>query len=891
MVNRIYVVSEIADQKLKSRVLVYTIEKRFSKMQLRRIGAMLTNPVSEHFFINVFPHHEKFPAIEVGFLPGVTDNVGSTAREMIEDGLSVRFAEGEGVYSSQITDAKTFINPLIQRIAINGKLPVPRVHLTNNPKADKVPLDVSEDELLAIGKLGIKNSDGTRRGPLALDLGSMKAIQAHFQTLHRSPTDVELESLAQTWSEHCKHTIMNSPIDDISEGLFSYYIRRATDKILKTKKNFCVSVFSDNSGAITFDRTYILTHKVETHNSPSALDPFGGAVTGIVGVNRDCIGFGMGAKPIANTYGFCVGEPDDTSVVYRDASRTQPLYCPKRILEGIVRGVNNGGNCSGIPTPLGFVYTNKRYKGKPLVFVGTVGLIPRRIRGKRSWVKKARVGDYIVMIGGRVGLDGIHGATFSSEALSAGSPATAVQIGDPITQKKLSDVLVNEARGLGLFTSITDNGAGGLSCSVAEMAKECGGCVVHLEKVPLKYPGLSPWQVWISESQERMTLSVPKKKWRKLKALCLRRGVDVTRIGLFTKSNRCVVMQNKKKIMDLSMNFLHNGLPCTHLYTTPMSLRGVETTKQSHVTELLSDPSIAGFSWISDQFDHEVQGTSVTKPLQGKGRVNADAIVIRPVLSSHKGIVLTHALFPEYGDIDPYQMAVLAVDTAVARAVVAGADPERIALLDNFCWCSARDPKRLWQLKEAARGCYDAAIKYGTPFISGKDSMFNDFRGFDEKGNSVKISIPPTLLISAIGIVEDVRKSVTLDFKFPGDLIYMLEGTKKAYDALARAERYELVASGVAVAPGKVEVAIAKSAIAGMLGARVNRAECRLMVSVDPKKKQAFERVMRRVQCESMGVVTETPNIIIGDSVNGNVVENVTLDACVNAYRSAFLGY
>lgn len=852
---------------------------------------MLTNPVSQHFFINVFEHPEKFPrAMEVGFLPGVTDNVGNTVREMIEDGLGVRFVQGEGVYTSQITYVKTLINPLIQRIAINEKLPVPRVHLKNGSMADKVSLDVSEEELLAIGKLGIKNVDGTRRGPLALDLGSMKAIQAHFQTLHRSPTDVELESLAQTWSEHCKHTIMNSPIDAIPKGLFAHYIKRATDEILSTKKNFCVSVFSDNSGAITFDRTYVLTHKVETHNSPSALDPFGGAVTGIVGVNRDCIGFGLGAKPIANTYGFCVGELLDTKVAYRDALCTQPLHSPRRILEGIVAGVNSGGNCSGIPTPLGFVYTNKRYKGKPLVFVGTVGLIPRRIKGKRSWIKKACVGDYIVMIGGRVGLDGIHGATFSSEALSAGSPATAVQIGDPITQKKLSDVLVNEARDLGLFTSITDNGAGGLSCSVAEMAKESGGCVVHLEKVPLKYPGLSPWQIWISESQERMTLAVPKKKWRKLHTLCLRRGVEVTRIGVFTKSSRCVVIHNEKKVMDLSMNFLHHGMTKIHLHTKAVRLNSLPFgTKR--LLSLLSSHSHAGFSWISDQFDHEVQGTSVTKSLQGKGRVNADAIVIRPVLSSYKGIVLTYALYPEYGDIDPYHMAVLAIDTAVARAVVTGADPNRIALLDNFCWSSARDPKRLWQLKEAARGCYDAAIKYGTPFISGKDSMFNDFSGFDEKGNAVKISIPPTLLISAIGIVEDVRKSVTLDFKFPGDLIYMLEGTKKACEALARAVKFELVASGVAVAPGKVAVAIAKSAIAGMLGARVYTKEGRLMVSVDPNKKQAFEFVMRSVRCEPLGVVTQTPKIIIGNSVNGNFVENVTLDACVNAYRSAFMGY
>lgn len=916
MINRLFVVPTVPDARAEIRsqqigrdvflVDVYTIEAHFTPRQLKKIGGMLINPEVQQVYFNTFSPPKLFSrSFEIGFLSGVTDNVASTAREMIENELCMKFDEDEGVYTSQITYlsgngtqketeqiARNFMNPLIQRLGLGKEMSVPRVQLAGKASADPVDLDVPDEELLRIGKLGIKNADGTRRGPLALDLSSMKAIQAHFKTLRRNPTDVEIESLAQTWSEHCKHTIMNSPIDDIPEGLFRRYIKGATEFIRKKKgkKDFCVSVFSDNSGAIAFDRDWVITHKVETHNSPSALDPFGGAITGIVGVNRDCIGFGLGAKPIANTYGFCIGEPDDATLLFRDKERSRSLLPPRRILDGVVAGVNSGGNCSGIPTPLGFVYADSQYKGKPLVFVGTVGLIPRKKNGRCLYKKQARPGDYIVVVGGRVGLDGIHGATFSSEALSDGSPATAVQIGDPITQKKLSDALVKEARDVGLYHSITDNGAGGLSCSVAEMAKESGGCIVTLDKVPLKYPGLAPWQIWISESQERMTLAVPKMQWRKLKSLCHRRGVEATIIGTFTKSGRCVVRHNGNKVMDLSMEFLHNGLPRAHLHTVPLSLRSRQPAeKQSHV-QMLSHPSIAGFSWISEQFDHEVQGTSITKPLQGKGRVNADAVVIRPILSQNRGIVLTHALYPEYGDSDPYRMAVAAIDSAVVIAVAAGADPEHIALLDNFCWCSARDPKRLWQLKEAARGCYDAATAYGTPFISGKDSMFNDFSGFDKNGNPVTISIPPTLLISAIGTIDNVQKSVTIDLKFPGDIIYVLDGTKNLCDTLARAIGSELVASAISVGRGGETVAIVKSALAGMLGVDVSLRSGRVIASVNPKKKRAFEHLMDSVKYKHIGVVTETPQVIIR-SVQKNSLVNTTLEECMKAYHSTFSGF
>ena len=512
---------------------VYTIEKNVTSAHLKKIGSVLSSPVTQKVYCDTFFPQKSFDwAVEIGFLPGVTDNVAATIKECIGDHLKISFNEKEGVYTSTLlfligslskSDAEkiaySFANPLIERVSIKSSLQykndrgmdmiVPRVTLLTAPHVDLVEFNVSDEELIAIGKQGIQDGNKERRGPLALDLPSMKAIQKYFSVKGRSPTDVEVESIAQTWSEHCKHTIFSRPLDEISDGLYKHYIKRATVEIRKKlgKKDFCVSVFTDNSGAIAFDKNYLVTHKVETHNSPSALDPFGGSITGIVGVNRDAIGFGLGAKPAANTYGFCFADSLDNVPLYKDKEKTRPLLSPKRIMDGVIAGVNSGGNCSGIPTPQGFVYVDPRYKGKPLVFVGTVGLIPNK---KHLYEKKARNGDYIVMIGGRVGIDGIHGATFSSESLSSGSPATAVQIGDPITQKKLSDMLIKEARDMGLYTSITDNGAGGLSCSVAEMAKECGGFIVDLEKVPLKYPGLSPWQIWISESQERMLVVVKK---------------------------------------------------------------------------------------------------------------------------------------------------------------------------------------------------------------------------------------------------------------------------------------------------------------------------------------------------------------------------------------------
>ena len=648
----------------------YLVNAAISADEADAVGRSLINRVTQSFTVNTpyVPELQFDWAVEIGFLPGVTDNVSHTVREVIEDLLKKEIDHEKGVFTStsyfikgslsrQQIDALSLelYNPLIQRARVlcrseylkegfGHQMPV--VHIEGQPKADLVSLDLSDDELVNIGKQGIADKDGSRRGPLALDLASMKVIQKYFRDVEkRTPTDIELESIAQTWSEHCKHTIFSAKVGDNDAGIFKKYIRAATERVRKEKgdRDFCLSVFSDNAGGIIFDENYIVADKVETHNSPSALDPFGGSITGIVGVNRDLMGFGMGARPVANRYGFCFANPFDTVPLYRKKNKESQLLSPRRIMDGVIRGVNAGGNCSGIPTPQGFVYFDDRYKGKPLVFVGTIGLIPRVVNGKPSVEKCARPGDLVVVAGGRVGKDGIHGATFSSEALSSGSPATAVQIGDPITQKKMSDAIVKEARDLDLYSSVTDNGAGGISCSVAEMAKESGGFEADLDKVPLKYPGLSPWEIWVSESQERMTFSVPPAKADQFIDLMRRRGVEAVVIGTFTNTGRGVVKHRGTTVLNMDLDFLHNGLPRKELashYTQASRTKKLPEAASDYTKafkDILSRLNICSFGFISSQYDHEVQGNSVIKPLQGKGRVNGNASVIRPVLSSKKG--------------------------------------------------------------------------------------------------------------------------------------------------------------------------------------------------------------------------------------------------------------
>lgn len=896
-------------------------------------------------------------ALEIGFLPGVTDNIGHTASEL----LTLAGAnDNTACYSAQLflisgdineNDIKSIAadlhNPLIQRATIKNQnqftqdggmgITIPQVHLSNqNTLADEIDLNIDDAGLEEIGNKGIKNPDGSYRGPLGLSLADMKTIQSHYKNLGRNPTDVELETLAQTWSEHCKHTIFASPIDDVKDGLYKHYIKRATQDIraARGENDICVSVFSDNAGAIIFDDNYLITDKVETHNSPSALDPFGGAITGIVGVNRDCIGFGQGAKPILNRYGFCLADPRTDPKLYRDPKQQTAILSPETIMNGVIAGVEAGGNCSGIPTPQGFVYFNDDYVGKPLVFVGTIGLIPREINNKPSHEKGARPGDKIIMAGGRVGRDGIHGATFSSVALDEGSPATAVQIGDPITQKKMSDAIIKEIRDLGLYSAITDNGAGGLSSSVGEMAEVPGGFHLELEKVPLKYPGMAPWEIWISESQERMTIAAPEENCDKIIEIFAKRGVEATIVGTFTETGNAHITYDGQTVMDMTMDFLHDGNPVINLETTftPGGTPEPELNSNEDHAETLLDimarPNIASKEFISTQYDHNVQGSACIPPLQGPGRVYAETTISKPVFESDKGVVLSQGLFPLYSHINTYHMATASLDLAVRNAVAAGVDYNQLALLDNFCWCSSDEPQRLGQLKKSAEAIYEAAVHYGTPFISGKDSMFNDFKGFDDKGQSVKISAPPTLLISSIGVIPDIEQSISLSPKAIGDLVYIIGETKdelggseyydhmgqlgtnvpetnletnhQLYRYYSRAARKNLIASAIAVHQGGLAVALAKKAIAGQMGMDIDLSHIdlplqkalysestgRILVTIAPQNKEKFEKEFKNFKhLNQIGHVAHTENLNINNKIK------LSIQDIENKYKNTFKGY
>ncbi len=947
---------------------VYTIEEPITAAnKLQDCLTSFTNPVTQRSFVmedGTAPANDYWDivgnfdwALEIGYLPGVTDNIGHTATEL----TALSLENDRNIYSSKLLlidgdigegelrqIAAELHNPLIQRASNKNKeqfksdngmgITIPKVQLDNKGiVVDDVDLNISDDELIKIGKEGIANQDGTRRGPLGMGLLYMQAVQKYFKDVEgRNPTDVELETLAQTWSEHCKHTIFASPIDEFKNGIFKDFIKRATDEIRKERgaDDICVSVFSDDSGAIIFDENHLITDKVETHNSPSALDPFGGAITGIVGVNRDCIGFGKMAKPVLNRYGFCLADPRTSPEYYRGKNKSNPTLSPDTIMKGVVAGVESGGNQSGIPTPQGFMYFDDRYVGKPLVFAGTVGIIPREVAGKPSHEKGANAGDRIIMVGGKVGRDGIHGATFSSVALDEGSPATAVQIGDPITQKKMSDVLVKEIRPLGLYSAVTDNGAGGLASSVGEMGEASGGFHLELDKVPLKYPGMQPWEIWISESQERMSLAVPPENVSTIMNMLNKRGVEAWDIGEFTDTGRAHLSYDGDTVMDIAMKFLHDGLPETPLTTT--FTRGGEAepkiAEPTNYTQTLIDMmgrlNICSKEFVSAQYDHNVQGSAVLGPVQGKGRVCSEATVSRPVLSSKRGAVLSQGLAPRYSDIDTKQMAEAALDSAVRHAIAVGGDIDHLAILDNVCWCSSDEPERLGQLKRAMEAIYHQAKSYRTPFISGKDSMFNDFKGYDADNNPVTISIPPTLLVSAIGVMDDVAHSVSLEPKQAGDLVYLLGETKdelgaseyydhlghlgnnvpetnydvnyKLYRALSAANKQQLCASAYAPSFGGLGVALAKKVIASAsLGMDIiledtlrldkmlySESQGRIIVTVAPQDKDAFEKAMSDVDhVQQIGTVTDNPAL----NINGQVAASTS--DLEKSYKATLGGY
>ncbi len=628
---------------------------------------------------------------------------------------------------------------------------------------------------------------------LSLTVLEMQAVRAYFQKEGREPTDVELETLAQTWSEHCKHKTLGGEVHFTGVGGERRYDNLLKETVFQVTQDLdredCLSVFVDNAGVIAFDDEHGVCMKVETHNHPSAIEPYGGAGTGIGGVIRDILGTGLGAKPFLNTDVFCFAAPDM-------APEDVPNGClhPRRIMHGVIDGVRDYGNRMGIPTASGGLFFDDRYVGNPLVYCGTVGLIPRNMVEKA-----ARPGDVIVAIGGRTGRDGIHGATFSSVELSEDSEmlsAGAVQIGNPIEEKRVLDALL-VARDEGLLTAVTDCGAGGFSSAVGEMG-ELTGAVVHLDRAPLKYDGLTYSEIWISEAQERMVMSVAPEKVARVRAICEAEDVELTELGTFSDDGRLVLYYQGEKVADMPMSFLHDGVPRVareavwHApeiapFPWPEALTESSgaasgaasggtsgTTLGDNLKAILSSWNVCSKEWVIRQYDHEVQGGSAIKPLVGvQGDGPGDATVACPIPGNPRGVAVACGMNPRLGDHDPYRMAMNAVDEALRNITAVGADPRRAALLDNFSWGNTSKPDRLGSIVLASEGLRDAALAYGTPFVSGKDSLNNEFQVGDRT-----IAIPPTLLVSAFCVVDDVRRCVTSDFKESGNRVYVVGVTR-----------------------------------------------------------------------------------------------------------------
>jgi phosphoribosylformylglycinamidine synthase II len=733
----------------------------------------------------------------------------------------------------------------------------------------------------------------SRVGHLFLSLPELRAVQAHFRALGREPTDLELETISQTWSEHCVHKTLRSEIvyrgtplpgaegagehvERRYENLLRDTIVRATRELIDARRGpECLSVFEDNAGVIAWDERYGLAFKVETHNHPSAIEPYGGAATGVGGCIRDVLGCGLGARPIANTDVFCVAGSD-----WPEEHLPAGVLHPRRVLLGVVGGVADYGNRMGIPTVNGAVHFDPRYLGNPLVFCGCVGLLPRdRI------AKAARPGDRIVLLGGRTGRDGIHGATFSSGELTAGHAEAyshAVQIGNAITEKRVMDAVLRARDDAGgcLYSAITDCGAGGLSSAVGEMGANVGA-IVDLEHVPLKYAGLRYDELWISEAQERMVLAVPPGSLDRLLQIAVEEEAEATVIGTFgpeasadaseTPAPRLVVRYHGQVVGNLDMTFLHHGLP-RHARRAEWSPESPPASGPSargpvpngaaapahllaRLVRCLSNPNVASREWIIRRYDHEVQGASVVKPLMGPGTGPCDAAVLRPRPDSERGVALGCGLAPQWSEVDPYWMAVAAIDEALRNVVSVGGDPRRTALLDNFCWGRSDDPRQLGGLVRACQACYDAAIAFGTPFVSGKDSLNNEFaleprdvpalaehvrRQMERDGipgadavaqrirATARLSIPGTLLISAMSVVPDVRRCVTADLKAPGAALYLVGGwsvldldlrrAAEVHHAVAAAMRTGQVRSCHDVSIGGWLATVAEMAIGGARG-------------------------------------------------------------------------
>jgi phosphoribosylformylglycinamidine synthase len=876
----------------------FLIEGPLDEAAVTRIASqLLVDPIVERAVIGrpgepslSRPPHGFERLVHVLPRPGVMDPVAQSALAAIEDlelpakrlrTLSKYWFGPLGDEALQLLSTKILSNGAIEQVIV-GPLEWEQLEHGSAYRFELVTVPLRELDDAALERM-------SRQQQLYLSLAEMRTIADYYRRLQRDPTDAELETIAQTWSEHCSHKTLAGRVRYVGpegERHFDNMLKETIFAATQTIRgrlgddDWCVSVFKDNAGVVRFNDEYNVVFKVETHNHPSALEPYGGANTGLGGVIRDPMGTGLGAKPVCNTDVFCFAPPDTPA-----EGLPAGVLHPKRVMKGVVSGVRDYGNRMGIPTVNGAVYFDPRYLGNPLVYCGNVGLLPR----DKSF-KESQPGDYIVAVGGRTGRDGIHGATFSSAELTSESEHVsggAVQIGNAITEKMLEDVIL-AARDRGLYSAITDCGAGGFSSAVGEMG-EMIGAEVWLDRVPLKYDGLSYTEIWISEAQERMVLSVPPPNWPEFSELCESESVEATIIGRFVPTGRLELHYDDVRVADLDMQFLHGGRPpvVREARYEPTPAAALSLPDKFHwdytdeLLRILGSLNVASKEWIIRQYDHEVQGGSVVKPLVGATNSGpGDAAVLRPVLGSRRGLVVSCGMNPRYGDFDTHHMAASAIDEALRNCVAVGADPQRIAILDNFCWGDCERSETLGSLVRAALACQELAIALGTPFISGKDSLNNEFRYADAGGQRRSIAIPPSLLISALGQIDDVGRAVTMDLKSAGNYLYqvgvtrdelggshfsLVEGlaggrvpqvdptvAKATFMALHAAIDAGLVRACHDLSEGGLAVAAAEMAFAGALGARIFLGQVPHAIDLDEAAAERLQQLAPLVPGEEL---------------------------------------
>ena len=918
---------------------VYLIEADFDRdFAVRVVEELLSDTVCDEYYIG----RSSAPAgpvqvtiIEVHLKSGVTDPVAESVAMAIADmGGNARTVRTARKYILLGTISQSQAETIARRVLANDC--IEEVVYGTDAEPPSPHARPYELNIVRIPIAGLDDRDLLKLSKdrdLFLDLREMQTIRDYYSRSGRDATDVELETLAQTWSEHCVHKTLTSSIDLDFDGHQIHFDNLLKETVFKAtrelNKDWCISVFADNAGVVAFDDEDAICFKVETHNHPSALDPYGGAATGIGGVLRDPMGTGMGAKPIANTDIFCFGNPD----MKLDDVPKGVLH-PRRIMKGVVAGVRDYGNRMGIPTVNGAVFFDDRYMANPLVFCGNIGILPND-----KCFKHPQSGNLVMVVGGRTGRDGIHGATFSSGQMTHEHEdifSHAVQIGNPIVEKKMLDTLL-AARDAGLYEAITDCGAGGLSSAVGEMGEKLGA-EVDLEKVPLKYAGLNYTEIWISEAQERMVIAVRDENLQAISELFAAEDVEATVIGRFTDDRKLTLRYDGQVVGQLDMEFLHEGI-CKYsrkaVWNTPKTTEPALPAKDNYNEDLLailSSYNVAGKDWIIRQYDHEVQGGSVIKPLTGVNNDGpGDAAVIRPKLDSDRGIAISCGMNPLYGDIDPYLMALSGIDEAVRNIVSVGARPDRIALLDNFCWGDCRKPETLGSLVRAAQACFDGAMGFETPFISGKDSLNNEF--LCEDGTT--IAIPSTLLISAFSIVDDVNTCITMDVKEPGNLIFVVGLTR---NELGGSHYYKIHGAGGANVPtvdiataaetarrihqaierslivschdcseGGLAVALAEMAFAGGFGIEADlrglpctddctgaerqlfsESNSRYVVEVEPSCYDAFARLMLNLPFGQVGQVVREQRLAITTRQRTTVVD-VALDRLKEAWQKPLM--